>query len=619
MNIKDRETNFFSLLENIYNEDAVLSSPCYFENYQLTVQENCPVVIKEHAFSIPQKSILLQQIIKQEKTIVQSCESYLYNKPEENTIGNNNDESEWTGCPLEASFSLTLNEATLETTANTIISPKIVQKKTFSSVPVKIARLYLSLYNIYLSKNSIKETLPLWIPCDGKDPNCTVWMGVHFEEGKHSRIIMNCSGPSKVEKLPNLDIIKQNNLLGFSNLTTQLSVDAFASYIIPDLKSMFDESSDTQNLENLKDSSVVLQCSWNNVSHILEQPNCNAKCNLLINITSETGKNSAYLISSDLELIKNLSLGVECGEITWPAKSDRDVAVEIKNLMESLKYSSLRKKFECNVNITNEFNDFQIDSAVLGIRQDQDFTDELWNVLKRCSSYQELKISLMNVINVLKTGEIKPIIFRNNTTKIAKMSVSKQDNIEPMMLEGRSLLNLLLEIGMEKLRRDFMYTFVQHELATQDQVSFFLKTNIPSSKAVLELEKLHCVLKLVSICTNYLHLPKSLVNNFVREALSYYRNKEAADVEHTFCFPILYTNASKLIQSLKPKEWQVSLKTSTDSDVSHTVCLFCIQPPACYSHVQKISEFNPATGDSYYCITGHLIQDQMLKQKNNSV
>ncbi|XP_023244114.1 protein zwilch homolog isoform X2 [Centruroides sculpturatus] len=613
--IKNLELSFFSLLNNIFNEDTVLSTPCYIDNYQLAVYENCPFVIKEHAFSVPEKCLVLQQFTKQERTLLQPfshtksnestvVNSYSCNKIVESTVNNN--ESEWTGCPLEASFNLTLNEMTFETT-NTVLSPKNIARKVFSAVPIKIARLYLSLYNIYLSQNTNKETLPLWIPCNGNDPNCTVWMGVHCVDGKHIRIILNCLGPSKIDKLPHLDIIKQNNLMGFSNINTQMTIEAFASYVIPDMQTVFDESSMTQNLENLKESSIIIQCSWTNVNQILEQPNSNAKCNLLISITSGAGKNSAYLISSDLELIRNLSLGLESGEVTWPAKSDHDVLAEIKTLMENLKYSSLRKKVECNINMTNEFNDFQLDSTMLGIRQDQDFTDELWNVLKRCCSYQELKSCLLSVIDVLKTGEIKPVVFRNNTTKIAKMTVLKHDNIESYMLEGRSLLNLLLEIGMEKLRRDFMYIFVQHELATQDQVASFLKPKMPLSKSILELEKLHCVLKLVSICKNTLHFPKSLINTFVREALNYYQNKEAADIEHTFSFPIMFVNAKKLIESLRPTEWQISLKTNTDSYVSHMVYLFCVRPPICYGHVQKISD------DTYYCITGRLVQDQVLK------
>ena len=93
-------------------------------------------------------------------------------------------------------------------------------------------------------------------------------------------------------------------------------------------------------------------------------------------------------------------------------------------------------------------------------KRNLDFTDLLWNVLKKCQSYQELKNCLKIVFDAIKTGHIRPQIHVRNTTWIGREAKAlMRGQTQDTELTGAIPLQMLIEIGIEKLKKDYINIF----------------------------------------------------------------------------------------------------------------------------------------------------------------
>ena len=61
--------------------------------------------------------------------------------------------------------------------------------------------------------------------------------------------------------------------------------------------------------------------------------------------------------------------------------------------------------------VQNDDEVFSVHSLTALGRGDLDFTEHLWNVLKNCSSYQDLIDSFQLVLRSLQSGDLQPMVI----------------------------------------------------------------------------------------------------------------------------------------------------------------------------------------------------------------
>ncbi len=120
------------------------------------------------------------------------------------------------------------------------------------------------------------------------------------------------------------------------------------------------------------------------------------------------------------------------------------------------------------------------------------------------------------------------------------------------VLKDRQPLKMLVEIGLEKLRRDYSHSILTGYLASREDLVSFLST-INSSEnfkeAIDNLEKLHVVQELICLCQTYL-TPKNLecLRSIAQQALAALGKLEGDVKSHEFLFKI---NGSHINDQLK--------------------------------------------------------------------
>lgn len=103
-------------------------------------------------------------------------------------------------------------------------------------------------------------------------------------------------------------------------------------------------------------------------------------------------------------------------------------------------------------------------------KTEQEFTDQLWNILIECTSYQEAYSSFELVFKHVKNGSCHPYIKSINMSRLSHaLRCCKRDpssNME-LILEP---VEMLIEIGIETLKKDYINIFLLTKVATLEQL-----------------------------------------------------------------------------------------------------------------------------------------------------
>ena len=98
---------------------------------------------------------------------------------------------------------------------------------------------------------------------------------------------------------------------------------------------------------------------------------------------------------------------------------------------------------------------------------------------------------------------IKLQIHGRNSTKVAKIVRSilrKEDMDLAKILGGPESLEMLIEIGIEKLKRDYTQTMLNNTLATREDLAKIIE----DQNEIVVLRKLHCIQCLICLCQTFL-------------------------------------------------------------------------------------------------------------------
>ncbi|GFU04694.1 zwilch [Nephila pilipes] len=206
------------------------------------------------------------------------------------------------------------------------------------------------------------------------------------------------------------------------------------------------------------------------------------------------------------------------------------------------------------------------------------------------------------------------MIFQKSKSTIATaVKNMKEKLILCPILEPETALKLLYEIGIEKMRRDYVTLFLSLELIPHDCLSYYHQADLLSLEALSCLRKLHTVLELAIVFVKYLSPSKGLLSTFVRNTLKHYSTVPVIDFEHVFSFQIPTGKARQVLDPMRPTIWEISLTSRTKGFMKQSI--HCYQTTPVPEHIYAPKNYNPKLmlkTASYTYLTATFLQDDLL-------
>ncbi|KIH64242.1 hypothetical protein ANCDUO_05451 [Ancylostoma duodenale] len=147
-----------------------------------------------------------------------------------------------------------------------------------------------------------------------------------------------------------------------------------------------------------------------------------------------------------------------------------------------------------------------------------DFTELLWDILKKCTKLETLVAALNIVFDALKQCRINAILHEDNRSTIARLIRDAQcRNLMLPRLEALTSIQILLEIGIERFRRDMVQAYITAGFMTND-TDLDLKPQLsagPEERA-RALLPLHLALQTMLEMKRHLDLPAHMLTSMTR-------------------------------------------------------------------------------------------------------
>ncbi|XP_037308535.2 protein zwilch homolog [Pungitius pungitius] len=441
------------------------------------------------------------------------------------------------------------------------------------------ARQLLSWYT--LSQNDNMSSIdnnpalhPLWVRCDMSDPAGTTWFGAETVcMGKRVSGVklysVTCKG-STVDKasLITLDQLKQEH--NKRHHPSSMAIKGSARFLL--FGSTVFENSVIES-----QSSVTVDFKWSHVESILETPPLSSTATLNIKVASGDMRSPMNEMYRELEFLQTLADGLRTGETEWLEALESMSAVnltkaflqELRDTSKTLQDQTAKTAKNTEVKLeTNIFNSFLE-------RGDLDFVEQLWVRMRRSvTSYQDIGDCLKLVTEALRYGDIKPWIHRDSSSSLSKLILqSYHQQIDHVSLTGVTPVQMLLEMGLDKMRKDYINYLIGEQLTTLNHLGYYLSTEVDLQEQVIRLQKLHHLLEIIVTCSTFLGLTYDRLFLLTQSCLQHYKT-HPYDEEHEFKLQIKPALISHFYQKEQPVLWGAEVSSGHGSrDVRTSITL----------------------------------------------
>ncbi|XP_028608215.1 protein zwilch homolog [Grammomys surdaster] len=316
---------------------------------------------------------------------------------------------------------------------------------------------------------------PLWVRCDGSDPEGTCWLGAELITA-HDIItgvvlyVVTC----KADKNYSEDLEHLKNSHKKRHHLSALTARGFAQY------ELF-KSTELDDTVTPSQTTVTLDLSWSPVDEILQTPPLSSTAALNIRVQSGEPRGCLNHLHRELKFLLVLADGIRTGVTEWLEPLETKSAVEF--VQEFLNDLNKLEEFDDSTKKDKQKEEVNHDAAavvrsmLVTVRGDLDFAEQLWcKMSSSVVSYQDLVKCLTLVLQSLQRGDIQPWLHSGSNSLLSKLiHQSYHGAMDSVPLSGTTPLQMLLEIGLDKLKKDYISFFVSQELASLNHlVSFFL-------------------------------------------------------------------------------------------------------------------------------------------------
>lgn len=475
-----------------------------------------------------------------------------------------------------------------------------LSKENILPTSLQEARYFLSLY-----ANALRGSLQpveVWVCVDGVNPQEITYLAMAPEETDVKFTNKDTSGRRSMRHViftsKNEPITKKEDLPALSSFTrhhhSTSSSTAFVETHGYALHEVMGSHSDHQESDN---SRIAVELTWNGVNSLL-QPHPHS-CDGVLHIRSIPGSVHLATHSLYLELMKvdHFSKILEDEEFPWPAPSAvnaNPVSTQMDAFFAKLNSSNVFSPTVEEVKEEGDEDETAFADATMAhltfqefARKDLDFTERLWLLLKDCVDEDDLITSLQICNGALFGGKCQPVIHSSNVTSLAvfirdllqfetKEDEEKLQNRAKQFLSPDSAIKCLIEIGAEKLARDYTQYFIHEELVTMGQLSSYLNNSAPLSTTVSNIKKLHQTLELIVTAKSVTGLGHENLRSLTQSALTYYQSHpDSQQPMFSLSLPAFGSTAGAAIKSTcaasNPAVWCVAIKSKTKTSCHTTI------------------------------------------------
>ncbi|XP_072201638.1 protein zwilch homolog [Excalfactoria chinensis] len=474
-----------------------------------------------------------------------------------------------------------------------------------AALPVQRAKQLISLYTMaqnpnmtHLKISKLVVLPPLWIRCDGSDPEHTYWLGAEpLKAGNKitgiSFHMVTCDGPTadktcfvSLEELKTEHKVKHHS----SIVTTK----GFARYELISAAAMDDTTLGCE-------SSISIDITWHTVDKILQAPPLCSTATLNIKLESGDPRSPVYPLYRELQFLLALAEGLKTGVMEWPEPLETQPAFEL--VQEFL--MDLKKKQDgcCVSGSKNETESIKSDTAavdssiksIFSERGDLDFAEQLWCKMRSVCSYQELVECLTLVIKFMERGEIQPWIHQGSSGLLSKLiQQSYHGKVEAVSLSGITPIQMLLEVGLDKMKKDYVSFFIGRELTTLTYLDYFISTSVDLQEQVHRVQKLHHMLEIMVSCTVLLQFEHENLFPLTQTCLKYYKENPLNE-KQVFQLPIRPALVKKFYQNDHPEMWKVDITSGHGQKEVKTTWQVSANPPVEHMTSNNIGLFCDST------------------------
>ncbi|XP_021408301.2 protein zwilch homolog [Lonchura striata] len=405
---------------------------------------------------------------------------------------------------------------------------------------------------------------PLWARCDGSDPQHTCWIGAEpLKAGNKvtglNIYLVSCDGPTADKTcFPKLEELKMEHKI--RHHSSVVTTKGFAQYELVGAAAIEDTIAESG-------SSISVDITWNGVEKILETPPLISAATLNIALESGDPRSPVFQLYRELQFLLVLAEGLKTDVTEWPEPSESESALKL--VQEFL--SDLKKKLDGDYIFENKNETEKIKSdtaavdscikAIFGERGDLDFTEQLWCKMKTVSSHQELIDCFTLVIKSLERGEIQPWIHQGSSSFLSQLiQQSYHGKMEDVSLSDITPIQMLLELGLEKLKKDYVSFFIGQELATVTYLDYFISTSVNLQEQVHRVQKLHHMLEIMVSCTGLLQFRHENLFPLTQICMKYYKENPLNE-KHVFQLPIRPALVKKFYEHDNPEVWKVEISS----------------------------------------------------------
>ncbi|NXD47805.1 ZWILC protein, partial [Corvus moneduloides] len=461
-------------------------------------------------------------------------------------------------------------------TDDAVYAPELLPKASPGPLALSVGRAkqLISLYTMvqnpnmtYLGKSDLAVLPLLWVRCDGSDPQHTCWIGAEpLKAGNKvtgvNIYMVSCDGPTADKtRFANLEELKKEHKI--RHHSSVVTTKGFARYELIAAAAIEDTTAESE-------SNIYVDITWNGVEKILETPPLVSAATLNIVLESGDPRSPVFQLYRELQFLLALAEGLKTGVTEWPEPSESESALKL--VQEFL--TDLKKKLDgdCISGNKSEREKIKCDTAavdsciksIFGEREDLDFTEQLWCKMKgECvSSYQELIDCFTLVIKSLELGEIQPWIHQGSSSFLSQLiQQSYHGKMEDVPLSDITPIQMLLEIGLEKMKKDYVSFFIGEpdtcSLLFQD---YFISTSVDLQEQVHRVQKLHHMLEIIVSCIGLLQFRHENLFPLTQICMQYYKENPLNE-KHVFQMPIRPALVKKFYQNDNPEIWKVEISS----------------------------------------------------------
>ncbi|KAM3828177.1 protein zwilch homolog [Vipera latastei] len=476
-------------------------------------------------------------------------------------------------------------------------------KENLSASPLALsrARQLISFYTMsqnpnmkHLQINHAAQLLPLWIRCEPSDPKQTIWLGAEsLRNGNNLSGIrlhtVTSNGPLSNNYSIGLEELKESHRM--RHHASDLTVTGFARYGFLESTSL-DSLTQEDSLIPLE-RNIYADFAWEGVKMKLQTPPLSSAALLTLQIASGSPLSSVYETNRELQFLLSLAEILKNGLIKWPKAPGRKSAVElVQKLLKDLKDEVDGLKSQ------NDDDTEDNTAAVIGSmntlfsqRGDLDFLELLWcNIWRNVASHEELVNCFSLVIRALQHGALQTWIHQESNSLLSKLiKQSYHGKMETVSLDGDSPMQMLLEIGVDKMKRDYISYFVGKELAMCTHLDYFMSTSVDLQEQVHRIQKLHHMLEIVDNCLDLIKLEHENLIFLTQSCINYYKENPLNE-KQAFQLPVRTSLVKEFYQNAHPQIWRVEISSGQGPKRVKTIWQLSSTPPA--EHMQ------PTNGDS---------------------